>query len=84
MIEYAKKILPKVSGWKDLFKKELIKSVQWEEEEKLYILFCWCYQNFSEIHEDVLFEVFENLSMPLDFRELKFGKKHICENKVLT
>ncbi len=84
MIEYAKNILPKVSGWKDLFKKELNKCVQWEDEDKLDILFCWCYENFSETHGDVLFEVFGVFRKPVDFPELKTVKKHIYENKMLT
>ncbi len=58
MIEYAKEILPKVCNWKKLFRKELIKCVEWSGAEKRDELYNWCYNNYSDIHSDVLEEVF--------------------------
>lgn len=58
MIEYAKKVLPVVCAWKDLFRKELVKCMDWVEPEKREELFNWCYQEYAGLHPDVLEEVF--------------------------
>jgi len=81
MIEYAKHILPKVSEWEDLFRKELIKCIHWEEDDKLDVLFCWCYENFGHTHAQILFELFGNISMPLGFPILVSEKKDMFLEK---
>ncbi len=60
MIKYAKAILPQISSWKPLFRKELIKCIQWTEPEEWFELRTWCYDNFYELHPDILTEVFNN------------------------
>lgn len=60
MNEYAKKILPKVSCWKSLFKKELIKCINWAEPEEWFELRNWCYDKFYDMHPDILDEVYES------------------------
>lgn len=54
MIEYAKVILPKVIAWKNLFRKELKKCLDWLAPEELNELQNWCYENFYEICPDVI------------------------------
>ena len=60
MIEYAKQILPKVCTWKKLFRKELIKCTRWVEPDKWEELYNWCYDNFFDIHPDVLEEIYQD------------------------
>lgn len=62
MNEYATTILPKVSKWKPLFKKELIKCIRWAEPEEWFELHNWCYDNFYELYPDVLNEVYSYYS----------------------
>ena len=58
MMEYAKVILPKVCCWKNLFKKELLKCVEWAKPRELNELIVWSYDNFSDMYPDVLHDVF--------------------------
>lgn len=63
MIEYAKVILPKVSFSRQLFKKELIKCVNWvESPEDLNELRKWCDENFGEMYPEILNEVFSTIA----------------------
>ncbi len=58
MIEYAKVILWGVSFWKNLFKKELEKIISWSDSKELIELRKYCYDKYSDMHPDVLDEVF--------------------------
>lgn len=58
MLEYAKVILPKVSFSRELFRKELIKCINWVSESELDTLKEWCFENFKEIYSDILAEAF--------------------------
>jgi hypothetical protein len=58
MIEYAKVILWGVSFWEVLFKKELEKIIEWSDDEELAELAKYCYDKYSDMHPDVLNEVF--------------------------
>ncbi len=62
MIEYAKVILPKVSFSRDLFKKELIKCVNWVEVENQHEFRDWCEDNFGEMYPEILNEVFSTIA----------------------
>jgi light-regulated signal transduction histidine kinase (bacteriophytochrome) len=72
MLEYAKQILPKVCNWKTLFRKELIKSIDWAGPENRDEMFNWCYRNYAELHFDVLKEVFPGeMEKPTRLNQLK-------------
>ncbi len=72
MIEYAKQILPKVSNWKDLFRKELIKCLEWAEPANRDEIYEWCFRNYNHLHEDVLEDVLQNREKKtLQFRKIK-------------
>jgi hypothetical protein len=58
MIEYAKVILWGVSFWKALFKKELEKIIEWSSKEEFSELRKYCFDKYSDMHPDVLNEVF--------------------------
>lgn len=58
MIEYAKVILWGVSFWEVLFKKELEKIIEWSDVEERAELMKYCYEKYSDMHPDVLNEVF--------------------------
>ncbi|MBN2174364.1 MAG: hypothetical protein JW731_09540 [Bacteroidales bacterium] len=58
MLRYTETVLQKVSFNKDLFKKELSKSLKWLKKEEVIILQTWCILNFGAIYMDVIKEVF--------------------------
>ena len=62
MLDYAKVILPKVSFSKQLFRKELVKCINWLKPSEVSELHDWCYSNFKEIYPDVLEEVFSSVA----------------------
>ena len=62
MLEYAKVILPKVSFSRDLFRKELLKCIDWVDGSELSELRKWCFENFRDIHPDILSEVFSTIA----------------------
>ena len=63
MIEYAKIILPKVCFSRELFRKELAKSVKWvENPTDLNELREWCDENFGEMYPEILNEVFSTVA----------------------
>lgn len=61
MIEYAKVILPKVCNWEQLFRKELIKCINWTEPDELPELYKWCYTNFNTLYPEILEAVFAQI-----------------------
>lgn len=70
MIEYAKVILWGVSFWKGLFKKELEKIMQWSDNKEIIELRNYCYEKYSDMHPDVLEEVFEAGSIGVSERSM--------------
>jgi len=56
MLEYAKKVLPQILAWKQLFKKELMKCINWAEESEKKELYSWCHENFFDIYPDILID----------------------------
>jgi hypothetical protein len=58
MLEYAKVILPKVSFSTELFRKELIKCISWVNGAELNQLKEWCFENFRDMHPEILSEAF--------------------------
>ena len=61
MIEYAKVILPKVSKWKPLFRKELMKCVYWVEPDELQEFYNWCHLSFTADYPEILEDVFAHI-----------------------
>jgi hypothetical protein len=59
MLEYARVILPKVSFSRELFRKELMKCINWVEDSELGKLRDWCFENFKDLYPDILTEAFE-------------------------
>jgi len=59
MLKYTKTVLHKVSFNKDLFKKELQKSLRWLRKDEVIILQTWCVMNFGTMYMDVINEVFK-------------------------
>ena len=58
MLDYAKVILPKVSFSRELFRKELLKCINWVNKGEVDELRSWCFENFSEIYPEILSEAF--------------------------
>lgn len=59
MLKYTETILQKVSFNRDLFKKELIKSVKWLKKNEVNALKAWCIINFGAVYMDIIQEVFK-------------------------
>lgn len=61
MLEYTKLILRKVSFSRELFGKELRKSIQWLKKEEIHLLQAWCLITYGDIYGDVIRETFRQL-----------------------
>jgi hypothetical protein len=59
MLEYARVILPKVSFSRELFRKELVKCINWVGDSEVNSLKEWCFENFMEMYPDILAEAFK-------------------------
>ena len=60
MFEYTKQILTKVSFDKNLFRKELIKSLQMLKRDERRLLKIWCVATFAA-YSDVIVDVFRKV-----------------------
>ena len=61
MLKYAKSVLEKVSFDKELFGKELSKSVKRLSEPEAEELELWCLSKFGDKYEEIIEEVFNNI-----------------------
>ena len=61
MLEFSKKILRKVSFDKNLFRKELSKSISWLTKKEILTLKIWTLTTFSE-YKNTILEVFDQIS----------------------
>lgn len=59
MLKYTKTILRKVSFDRELFRKELRKSIKWLKRDEIVALQAWCAINFGTAYNDVISEVFK-------------------------
>jgi hypothetical protein len=62
MLEYTKTVLQKVSFNRELFARELRKAFKWLRKDELVLLHAWCLLTFSDTYQDVISEVFRNVS----------------------
>ncbi len=62
MLELQQLTLQNLCGDKDLFKKELLKSVKWLQSYEIFQLRRWLKNNFRETHGDIISEVFNFIS----------------------
>ena len=62
MLEYAKVILPKVSFSKELFRKELLKCINWVGKDEIEELRIFCLENFNDMYPGILKEAFSNIA----------------------
>lgn len=58
MFDFAKNILVKVSFDKDLFRKELQKSINHISKREKALLFIWCLYTFGEQYKEIVLDVF--------------------------
>lgn len=59
MLEFSKQILSKVSFDRNLFHKELKKSISWLKNDDIEKLKIWCLSSFI-FYNDLIIEVFES------------------------
>lgn len=62
MLEYSKLILRKVSFSRELFRKELNKSIKWLKYDEILLLQAWCILTFGDIYDDVIQETFRQMA----------------------
>lgn len=58
MFELSKNILSKVSFDPTLFRKELMKSINWIKPSEKTLLQVWCLTTFGNVYKDEIIEVF--------------------------
>jgi hypothetical protein len=58
MLEHQKTVLKNVSHDKELFKKELKKSVVWLQSHEVYKLYAWVKEHYGMSHRSEIKEVF--------------------------
>lgn len=63
MKEYAKLKLWEVCLYKPLFRKELEKLVSRTNQHDIFDVLKYCYDKYSDMHADVLLDVFSNYKM---------------------
>ena len=61
MLEYTKLILRKVSFSRELFGKELKKSIKWLKKDEILLLQAWCLITFGDKYGDVIQEAFNQM-----------------------
>ena len=61
MLKYTETVLQKVSFNRELFKKELRKSIKWLKRDEVILLQAWCIINFGNVYQDVISEVFNSI-----------------------
>jgi hypothetical protein len=59
MLELSKQILQKVSFDRELFKKELRKSISWINPNERSDLKEWCLATFGMVYKDLILDVFD-------------------------
>ena len=59
MLELSKRILEKVSFDANLFRKELMKAINWVKKEEALVLKTWCLATFGHMYQDIILEVFD-------------------------
>jgi uncharacterized protein YjhX (UPF0386 family) len=62
MFEYTKQILLKVSFDKVLFRKELLKAIEFMKNDEKHLLKIWCLTTFGHHYHDIIMEVFKKIS----------------------
>ena len=62
MLELQQMTLSNLCADKDLFKKELIKSLMWLQSYEIYQLRRWLKSNYHETHGEIISEVFSFMS----------------------
>lgn len=62
MLEHQKIVLQNVSDNKELFRKELEKSLKWLKSWEIYKLHRWVKDNFSKSHKEIIDDVFSLLA----------------------
>lgn len=63
MLKYSKVILEIVSFNRDLFRKELAKSLNYLKKEEIQLLKAWCVFHFGSTHTDAIREVFNTVAV---------------------
>jgi hypothetical protein len=58
MLDHQKSLLSNLSSIRHLFKKELVKSINWLKPEELTELYRWVIENYWDTHRDEISEVF--------------------------
>jgi len=58
MLEHQKLVLQNLSNNKELFRKELEKSIVWLKSYEVYKLYAWVKEKYGKSHKEIINEVF--------------------------
>jgi hypothetical protein len=61
MLEHQKLVLENLSSDKDLFRKELLKSLGWLKSYEVFELYKWVKSKYYDRHKDVINDVFTSV-----------------------
>ena len=59
MLEHQKLVLSNLSADKDLFRKELVKSLGWLTSSEIFELYRWLKEKYYPTHREVIQDVFK-------------------------
>jgi hypothetical protein len=62
MLELSKTILAKVSFDRKLFRKELLKAINWVKPDEKTVLKIWCVSTFGHQYNEEIMELFKNVA----------------------
>ncbi|MBN2350305.1 MAG: hypothetical protein JXJ22_15815 [Bacteroidales bacterium] len=62
MLEHQKIILANISENKELFRKELLKSVKWLNPDEIIAMYHWLNMRFGTTHKKIINEVFDKVA----------------------
>lgn len=62
MLDHQKSILVQLSGNKELFRKEIVKSFKWLKSYEILQLHQWLKENYMETHGDIIKDIFQHIA----------------------
>jgi hypothetical protein len=62
MLDHQKSILDQLSGNKELFRKEIVKSFKWLKSYEILQLHQWLKENYKDTHGDVIKDIFQHIA----------------------
>ena len=62
MLEHQKLIIAKVSHDREMFRKEIVKTLKWVESHEIIHLHQWLKDNYGKKHAETIREIFKKIA----------------------